>query len=88
VKPENLNCPTVLVLSAFIAVAVAASQEDVEISEAHVEVDEAQMPFFNPMMMNPMNPMMMNPMMMDPMMMNPNMQNNNQQYGIDYSEIR
>jgi hypothetical protein len=45
---------TVLVLSVLIAAAFAAPHEDVEIKEAHVEVEEAQFPFFNPMMMNPM----------------------------------
>lgn len=34
----------------MIAAAFAVAQEDVEVEKANVEIEEAQMPFFNPMM--------------------------------------
>lgn len=40
---------TVLVLAIVIATAFAAPHDNVEIKEAIVEVEEAQMPFYNPM---------------------------------------
>lgn len=74
-KTNLENYLTVLVLSVLIAAAFAAPHEDVEVKEAHVEVEEAQMPFFNPMYNNWGN-------------MRPQHNNRNQQYAIDYSKIK
>lgn len=75
-------CQIVLVLSALIAAAFAAPQASEE-----VEIEKAQMPFFNPMMGMFGWPWQNQGMFQGMYPQSPDMFNDQQDYPIDYSKV-